>query len=114
MIEAAFHCAVCNKVAATLQITDDNRFIQRDFWGESTEWVSAAHAFVLEAALNQENVEALYRNNSLWAPFYCPECRAIYCYAHWRTEIQFDDDFPGWYDCTYGTCPAGHRRIVDD
>jgi len=24
------------------------------------------------------------------------------------------DDHPGWYDATYGTCPQGHRRKLDD
>lgn len=114
MIEAQFHCAVCNEIAALLQLTPDNRFIQAGFMGHITEGVSGVRAVLLEQTLQQHNPQKIYELDSLWAPFYCPTCRAVYCYQHWHMEIQFDDDFPGWYDCTYGTCPAGHRRMVDD
>ncbi len=42
---------------------------------------------------------------------YCPKCDAVYCQDHWLLRETFDD---GFYDCTYGTCPAGHTRMVDD
>jgi hypothetical protein len=42
---------------------------------------------------------------------YCPECDRIYCGEHYRLEETFDE---GFYDCTYGTCPEGHRRMLDD
>lgn len=42
---------------------------------------------------------------------YCPECDAIYCATHYHTRVEFDD---GFYDCTNGTCPHGHTRILDD
>jgi len=42
---------------------------------------------------------------------YCPECNDIYCWEHYNPVEEFDD---GFYDCTYGTCPKGHRRIIDD
>lgn len=114
MIEAQFHCATCNTVAATLQLTDDNQFIQSGFMGNSCEGVSGRLAILLARALRQQNIGNIYKLNGLWAPFYCPTCQATYCNQHWLKEVQFDDDFAGWYDCTYGTCPAGHRRIVDD
>ena len=47
----------------------------------------------------------------LLAPFYCPECGQAYCRADWHTYVVFDE---GFYDCTIGTCPAGHRHTVDD
>lgn len=46
-----------------------------------------------------------------YAPCYCRGCRASYCAQHWRTEMVEDE---GFYDCTYGTCPAGHRQLLDD
>ncbi|MGQ0602022.1 MAG: hypothetical protein ACT4QE_10045 [Anaerolineales bacterium] len=73
-----------------------------------------------------------------WNPdhvaFHCRECDKVYCEKcwhgrkrslRWRTAfavlsrqqswrigpLQFDE---GFYDCTYGTCPAGHKQIVDD
>lgn len=42
---------------------------------------------------------------------YCPECDKIYCYVHFNPEEVWDE---GFYDCTYGTCPNGHRRMIDD
>jgi hypothetical protein len=45
------------------------------------------------------------------APFYCPERERNYCRSDWHTFVLLDE---GFYDCTMGTCPAGHRRMVDD
>ena len=42
---------------------------------------------------------------------YCPKCDSIYCSEHYTTEEEWDE---GFYDCTYGTCPKGHRRIIHD
>ncbi|MFW9899278.1 MAG: hypothetical protein ACFFDO_08475 [Candidatus Thorarchaeota archaeon] len=42
---------------------------------------------------------------------YCPNCDKIYCWEHYDAEEVFDD---GFYDCTYGTCPNGHKRMIDD
>jgi hypothetical protein len=42
---------------------------------------------------------------------YCPDCDEIFCADHYQTEQSFDD---GFYDCTYGTCPEGHRRMLAD
>lgn len=82
--------------------------------GAMTVWLSPSDVPRAEAALHG-GARALYEYNSEWASFYCPQCAGAYCREHWRLEMQFDDDgLPGWYDCTYGTCPVGHRRIVDD
>ncbi len=43
--------------------------------------------------------------------FYCPECDALLCEAHYRIRPVWDD---GFYDYALGSCPAGHERIVDD
>ena len=58
----------------------------------------------------------LREKTTLWEGLdaYCPECNLIYCKDHWIMEVKYDDDFPGFYDCTYGTCPKGHRRMIDD
>ena len=42
---------------------------------------------------------------------YCPKCDKIYCYSHLDTREEWDE---GFYDCTYGTCPEGHTRIIHD
>ena len=50
--------------------------------------------------------------NGWFAPFYCPDCKACYCYKDWNAAMRFDDD--GGYDETVGTCPRGHRHVIDD
>lgn len=43
---------------------------------------------------------------------FCSKCSLAFCAKHW-TDIHpvFDD---GFYDCTYATCPKGHRIMIDD
>ncbi|MFX0034569.1 MAG: hypothetical protein ACFE9I_02875 [Candidatus Hermodarchaeota archaeon] len=42
---------------------------------------------------------------------YCPEYNKIYCWEHYNAREEFDD---GFYDYTYGECPEGHKRMIDD
>ena len=42
---------------------------------------------------------------------YCPKCDKTYCRDCVHLREEYDE---GFYDCTYGTCPAGHTRIVHD
>jgi len=52
-------------------------------------------------------------NRMLWevTPFYCPDCQLNYCSKDWDTSVVFDE---GFYDCTMGICPNGHRHALDD
>lgn len=68
----------------------------------------------LDLAIDAADPGRLHRIDSEFAPCWCPTCEASYCQAHWRTEVQGADDHPGWYEATYGTCPEGHRRKLDD
>jgi hypothetical protein len=81
-------------------------FIER--WEEKSRDGTYADA---AAALDAHDVRALWAGNNEWAPFYCPGCDACYCRDHWHAEMEFDE---GFYDCTWGTCPRGHRRMIDD
>lgn len=60
----------------------------------------AAHSFLVEHKLLDEGIDA-----------YCPDCDAVYCRAHYHVSEEWDD---GFYDCSTGTCPHGHHRIIDD
>lgn len=74
----------------------------------------------MRAILDCQDVRALYALNDEWASFSCPTCHQSFCRAHWHFDVRYDDDFPEWYewyewyDRTYGTCPSGHRRLVND
>jgi len=45
---------------------------------------------------------------------FCPDCAKLYCSTCYRVETVSDDEDSDWYDAAYGTCPAGHRRMLDD
>lgn len=45
------------------------------------------------------------------APFWCRGCQRCYCTDHWQGIVIMDE---GFYDCTEGVCPAGHRQLIDD
>ena len=111
---ANFYCAECGALAALLTLNDANQLIQEGFWGVTTEGILPQMRPAVEAALAKADADKLYHMDSLWASFYCQTCKLVYCYQHWLIIPEFDEDFPGWYDCSYGTCPQGHRRLIDD
>jgi hypothetical protein len=67
------------------------------------EALSELHRYLKESTTMWEGLDA-----------YCPECDKAYCEEHMRMEVVMDEDDPNFYDCTYGTCPKGHRRMIDD
>jgi hypothetical protein len=126
IVEAVFQCSLCGETAATITlIPRDARhadvlqpgvatLVISGFIGRSREQVGGAQEEPLRAALEERNAAALYGLEHLWAPFYCPRCERAYCIQHWTVMPNFDEDFPGFYDSSTGTCPEGHRRKVDD
>lgn len=111
---ARFRCETCSEVAGTVLLPNPDGITITGFIGECHLTIDPASASAIKEALEQRDAAALYSMSYEWAPFYCPDCEAIYCVQHWITEIRFDEDDPGWYDATYGTCPNGHRHLLDD
>ncbi|HYH81917.1 MAG TPA: hypothetical protein VEX86_19070 [Longimicrobium sp.] len=113
---AEYACAACGAVAGRVEVVRSptgagNRLVLSVFasmWEEASPTATYAHA---AEALRGGDPRALWSLNSEWAPFYCPACDACYCRAHWVEQVEFEDDF---YDCTHGTCPRGHTRLLDD
>jgi len=127
---ASFRCAACGEMAGVVKVAragttvdmgpplgvesyDRDGIIVDYFLG--TAW-KAADAATLDAV--QEIVSgdapdpvALRRVDWELAPFFCPDCGLNYCRADWHTTPVFDK---GFYDCTVGVCPSGHRHTVDD
>lgn len=62
--------------------------------------VDEAHTFLIAHGACQEGIDA-----------WCPPCGRAYCKLHFACEDVYDE---GFYDVTYGTCPAGHRRCIAD
>lgn len=61
--------------------------------------ISEVHSYLKEH-LKMEGIDA-----------YCPDCDRIYCSKHYDIIEEYDE---GSYDCTYGTCPNGHERVIHD
>jgi len=118
---AAFHCALCNDLAGTVELLpaghaeglgkDKTTIFLKDFIGTEKVLVSPAEIPKVQAALDQGDAAALYAVEKLWAPFYCPACACVYCRKHWTIAPQYDE---GYFDCSYGFCPRGHRRMTED
>lgn len=111
---AVFPCDLCEQPAAIIHLAPDGLIVVEALIGRSTQRIGGPGLARSHAILAHRNVRALYALNTEWASFYCPTCDRSYCRAHWQLDVRYDDDYPGWYDCAYGVCPAGHRRLVDD
>ena len=112
-------CSICGDISVDFTI-GKGRFDKE----EKLVFRGITHATSLNKELAEELFEILKRENfpevhtfmknhhgfeGLDA--YCPKCDKIYCWEHYNAEEVFDD---GFYDCTYGTCPNGHKRMIDD
>ncbi len=118
--EFHLHCAVCGEVSFVFRIgvprfsTEeclvyegithaggvDRKHARRIFTLLDAGAVGRAHSYLMRKKLLEDGIDA-----------YCPECDAVYCREHYHANEEWDD---GFYDCTTGTCPRGHHRIIDD
>ena len=121
LIRAEYRCDLCGAQAGLAELKifsgyDEAALIVSGIIAQLTAWVAAEHQPHIANFLERGKASELFVWEHDAASFYCPTCDKVYCKAHWRTEMVFDDDpdLPGWYDCTYGTCPQGHRRMIDD
>lgn len=122
----ACHCSRCGQPAATFTLLpagagddlwhDRDRLERTGFLGTTLHFEALSDLTALMRAIEQRDYAAL---RALAGPdlvaFHCWACAADYCEACWRIgPPEFDADFPGFYDCTEGICPAGHSQVVDD
>jgi len=118
-LEYHLPCSVCGKISVKYEIGPDwlddhkslvytgithSRSLRKDlasilFEILDNEDLSGVHQFMLKYH-SPEGLDA-----------YCPKCDEIYCWEHYNAREEYDD---GFYDCTYGECPNGHRRMIDD
>jgi hypothetical protein len=68
-------------------------------------WLEAGDLAALHDYMNRQDDE----DGGLDA--YCPDCDRIYCRAHYYVREEWDQ---GFYDRSYGRCPEGHDRMIDD
>jgi hypothetical protein len=112
-------CSVCGKISVGYRI-GTGRFDEH----ESLIYTGITHSRSLRKELAGELFDNLKNENLLGVhqfmqkhhsqeglDAYCPQCDNIYCWEHYKAREEYDD---GFYDCTYGECPSGHRRMIDD
>jgi hypothetical protein len=112
-------CSSCGKISVEYKI-GFGRFDDL----ESLVYSGITHSRSLRKDLATELFEIIKKKNILGVhqfmqkyhsseglDAYCPQCDTIYCWEHYNAREEYDD---GFYDCTYGTCPNGHRRMIDD
>jgi len=119
--DSAYHllCSVCGKISVVYRI-GVGRFDEQ----ESLIYTGITHSRSLRKNLANELFEILKDENLLEVhqfmlkyhsqeglDAYCPQCDKIYCWEHYKAREEYDD---GFYDCTCGECPNGHRRMIDD
>lgn len=112
-------CSVCGKISVEFKL-GYGRFDKE----ESLVFTGITHSRSLRKSLSETLFEILRANNLSGVhefmkkyhgyeglDAYCPECDKIYCWEHYNATEEWEE---GFYDCTYGTCPKGHKRMIDD
>lgn len=127
---ASFRCAACGEMAAVViavpagSSVDMGPQLGRETYERDAVVVDYFHGTVgkivdpetLDAVReiitsDEPDPVALRRIDWDIVPYYCPDCDLNYCWADWNAVVLFDE---GFYDCSIGTCPRGHRHTVDD
>lgn len=113
-------CAECGKVAVRVHLGVPEFGDSDDLVYEGITHACAVglkHLETVYAHLDARDLPALHdylrQNTRLEEGIdaYCPVCQKVYCAEHYNAREVWDE---GFYDCTWGTCPAGHKRIIDD
>ncbi len=116
----ALNCSSCGQVAAVFRVevprlsTTGEKAILYKGITKSTHFDMANEKTIFES-LERGDLRGLndYMETMTEGGLdaYCPSCDKAYCKEHCNTEEEWDE---GFYDCTYGTCAEGHRRLLDD
>ncbi len=118
-IEYHLPCSVCSKIAVKFRIgygrlDDEESLVFRGITLETSLRVDLAK--VLFKILEDDDLLGVHNfmkkyHSPEGVDAYCPECDKLYCWEHYNVKEEYDD---GFYDCTYGECPKGHKRMIDD
>ena len=118
-LEYHLPCSVCGKSAVEFRIgygrlDEKESLVFRGITLETSLNVKLAN--MLFKILQKKDLLGVHNFMKKYHSFegvdaYCPECDNIYCWEHYNAREEYDD---GFYDCTYGECPKGHKRMIDD
>ena len=112
-------CSICGEIAVDFKIgigqfDKEEKLLYRGIIiGTSLNKGLAEEVFEILGNEDLTRVHEFMKNHHSYegVDAYCPECDKIYCWNHYKLEEEWDE---GFYDCTYGECPKGHRRMIDD
>jgi hypothetical protein len=108
-------CSVCGRTAVTFEAGIDSlsgrrALILGGLVRRETVWLYKAGEIFEDLA--QGRIGAIHvRLGGEGLDAYCPACDRAYCGDHYLMLPEYDE---GFYDCTRGICPEGHKRLVDD
>lgn len=113
-------CAVCSEIAVIFktgvpEIEKENKLLYSGI--AMRTYFSLEHAPKVFSLLQKDDIRGVHEYIIEKTAFregvdgYCPDCDKIFCREHYNVQETFDE---GFYDCSYGTCPSGHRRMIDD
>lgn len=107
-----FRCVLDGSVAGTVGIEVEGErgpLVIRSPWGRVLFYLYPQQP--VEDALTMRDAGVLHFLHPEFAPFWCPQCEAAYCGAHW---ISWEVEDEGFHDETRGSCPRGHERVLLD
>ncbi|MCB0291243.1 MAG: hypothetical protein KDH97_13375 [Calditrichaeota bacterium] len=112
-------CSICGTISYVFKIgtphhAKDKRLIYKGL--THTGDLDIQYANRVFEWLEQEKIAEIHRfmqkvRTAQGIDAYCPDCDKVYCCGHYFLDEVWDE---GFYDCTYGTCPGNHRRMIDD
>ena len=104
-------CAKCQAPAERLRAYRDSVSFSRRTGAVSAPHYPGSRAAGLFAQLERDGAQALCaeldRERRIIG--YCPDCRALYCPAHYETQERWSGS---WLEDLHGTCAKGHRREI--
>ena len=116
---ASFACSLCGAPAGEVLLS--GTAAEGELWraspltGVMSRWPQGAAFEALEGPIASGDPAALFAADPELLPAYCPQCRRVYCQAHWLVWFERDEDSDFfWVDCFRGRCPEGHERMLED
>ena len=103
-----WRCDICGATAGVIEVADAGEVQRTTFTGLMILPQSLAG---VREAVRAGDIVALHGLKLELAAWWCPDCRACYCGAHWQWWDEFDE---GFHDEIRGICPAGHERMLED
>jgi hypothetical protein len=104
-------CAVCEAPAERLRAWPNSIGFSRRTGAVPAADYPLGRAPALFAQLERDGADALCsgldRERKIIG--YCPDCRALYCPAHYETQEKWSGS---WLEDLHGTCAKGHRREI--